>query len=109
MGRGSSILPGLEPSVSTMERVVEFLAPTFENSPPKDKGSVMGIRIPEDFYRTNGQEVTKEEWLDYRQRLEEDIRREEQKDKGNMNNEENRERQTHPNDREEGVGENGND
>ena len=55
----------------------------------------MGVRVQEEFYRVNGKEVTKEEWLYYRQILEKYRRREEQKDGGNINNEENIERWRH--------------
>ena len=90
-GRGSFILPRLEPSISNVEKLTEDLTPTSKKRPPKYKGIYVGTRNPEEIYRINGQEVTKEEWLDYRWRLEEERRREEQKKEGNMNNEENRE------------------
>ena len=50
----------------TMEKVAEALTPTSENRSPEDKESIVGVRVPEDFYRINGHEVSKEEWLDYR-------------------------------------------
>ena len=46
---------------------MEYLTPNYEKRPPEDKGSAMDTRNTQEFYRINyGQEVTNEEWLDYR-------------------------------------------
>ena len=67
--RGIYILPRLESSVSTVEKLIEVSTHTSKKWPPKDKGSVVGVRNPEDFFWIKRQEVTKKDWLDYRQRL----------------------------------------
>ena len=68
----------------------------------EEKWRSMGVSILEEIYRINRHEVTKEEWLNFLEELEEQKRREEQYHKEIMNN------KHHPNDWEEEMGDNGN-
>ena len=71
--------PRLESSVSTMDKSVGATAPP--GSPakctPKDRGNYVGVGGPKEVYQINGQEVTKEEWLWFRQEFKDHKKQEE--------------------------------
>ena len=75
--------------MSTMQRTVGAVTPSvvLVEGTLGDRGIFVGFGGPKEVYQINGEEVTKEEWLQSRQEFEDHKNRENIEEKITMNNE----------------------